>query len=115
MNAAELEDRFFHFPPETRALIQRYQETRDATLVPDLLHAIVRKYSPPDAQPTAPGDVMNAFGLESLTLMEVILDIQDALGITLTDAELTQLRSLEETAALIGRKVSALQQPNDRA
>ena len=51
---------------------------------------------------------MNAFGLESLTLIEVVLDLQDALGITLSDDELRGLRSLDEARALLLQKVAAL-------
>ncbi len=107
--AADLEDRFFNFPPATLAAIRDYRRSRDPALVGPVLRGIVEKYLPEShAAAPAPESALNAFGLESLTLIEVLLDIQDALGITLTDEELRALRNLDEARALLVQKVVAL-------
>jgi acyl carrier protein len=115
MNNPEITDRFFGFPPELVTLIEQYQNAPNPKLVPQIVRGIVDRYLPPGArkhidQGTRP---LSAFGLESLTLMEVILDIQDALGLTLTDEELRALANLDEASAILEKKVAALSAPNE--
>ena len=117
MNLSETEDRFFNLPPATLDAIREYRRTRDPALVDIVLHGILEKYLPESVRPaavvasasaSAVESSLNAFGVETLTLIEVILDLQDALGITLTDDELRGLRDLDEVRALLVGKVAAL-------
>jgi hypothetical protein len=112
MNESEISERFFGFPTAALAAIRKYQDSRDPKLVPEIVHGIVEKYLPPGAHPP-PGEIrsLSAFGLESLTLMEVVLDIQDALGLTLTDEELRALSDLNEATGVLEKKVAALSAP----
>jgi 3-hydroxyacyl-[acyl-carrier-protein] dehydratase len=115
MNNPQIDDRFAGFPPDLIALIQRYQQTHDPALVPQIVHGVVDRYLPPGAraQIDSGSKSLSAFGLESLTLMEVILDIQDALGLTLSDEELRALANLDEATAILEKKVAALSAPNE--
>jgi acyl carrier protein len=113
MNESDLDNRFFNFPPETLHLITEYRRTRDNKMVAPVMRAIVSKYAPEAAKEALDSSgIQNAFGLESLTLLEVVLDLQDAFQITLTDPELQSLKSMEETIALITEKVIALRAAN---
>ena len=99
--------------PATLAAIRAYRRTHDPALVDPILRGIVEKYLPESARlteaaGTAPEAALNAFGFESLTLIEVVLDLQDALGITLSDDELRGLRNLDAARALLLQKVAAL-------
>ena len=111
MNQSEINDRFLNVSPETVETIREYRRARSPQLITKIVRGIVEKYLPADARDRNVEGVksLNAFGLESITLMEVVLDIQDALEITLTDDELRQLRSFDETIALLSAKVSKLQ------
>lgn len=114
MTTLDLDERFLNFPPALVALIREYRATHNAELVAPIVDGIVAKYLPEAAADRNAGAFksLNAFGLESLTLMEVILDIQDALGISLPDDELRGLSSFDDATALLARKVAALyQQP----
>jgi acyl carrier protein len=112
MNESELDNRFFNFPPETLQLIADYRRTRDTKMIEPVMRAIVSKYAPEQAAEVLDSSrVQNAFGLESLTLLEVVLDLQDAFQITLTDPELQKLQTMEQTIALITDKVNALRSP----
>jgi acyl carrier protein len=109
MNDSELDNRFFNFPPETLRLIADYRRTRDPEMIAPVMRAIVSKYAPERATEVLDSSrIQNAFGLESLTLLEVVLDLQDAFQITLTDPELQKLQTMEQTIALITEKVNAL-------
>jgi acyl carrier protein len=111
MNQSEIDDRFLNVSPETLKTIREYRRTHSPELIPNIVRGIVEKYLPANVRERAAEGVksLNAFGLESITLMEVVLDIQDALEITLTDDELRQLRSFDETIVLLSRKVGELQ------
>ena len=106
-----IEQRFLNFQPETLAAIRAYQSSKDPSLIRRIVQGIIDKYLPEHLRGTTQNSAasLNAFGLESITLMEVVLDIQDALEITLTDDELRQLRSFDETIVLLSKKVSELQ------
>ena len=82
---------------------------------PPLLNGILDKYLPEGERSTGgakPEDTLNAFGFESLTLIEVILDLQDAMGISLSDDELRGLHGMDEVRAVLARKVAALRGPS---
>ena len=109
------DDRFFGYPPETLALIHEFQRTRDPVLVSPVLGGVLAKYLPegrrfPDGSP--PEDALNVLGFESLTLIEIILDLQDALGIGISDDEIRGVQHVEEVRALLARKVAALSGPS---
>lgn len=109
MNEKEIVNRFLNFSPATLAAIRDYQDEPSAKLIPQIVHGIVEKYLPEGTPPTGQGmQVFNAFGIESITLMEVILDIQDALGIRLSDAEMRGMSNFDQAVALLSRKVSEL-------
>lgn len=111
MNESDLNNRFFNFPPETLRLIAEYRQTCDPRMVRPVMEAIVAKYLPERVTDVLDSArIGNAFGLESLTLLEVVLDLQDAFQITLTDPELQNLQTMEQTVALITKKVLALQE-----
>ena len=113
MTDPDAEDRFIHYPPKIQALIHEFQRTRAPALVSPILDGILAKYAPP-GEPLktseTPEETLGALGLESLTLLEVYLDLQNALGISLSDDELRGLHRLDEVSALLVKKVDALRE-----
>ncbi len=120
MNDAKIDDRFFNHSPATVAAIREYHRTHDAALVQPIFNGIMDKYLPDEiraanvAHAAGIGDnhLTNAFGLESLTLLEVVVDLQDALDIDIHDADLRRMHDLKDAHALLVEKVSALRQPD---
>ncbi len=113
MNDTQIDERFFNFPPETVAAIRAYQRSRDPELVMPVFKGIMARYLPENAGRIALDQngtdaPINAFGLESLTLLEVLLDLEDALGIRLEDRELGGVHNLGEAHSLLLAKVTAL-------
>jgi acyl carrier protein len=106
----QIDERFLSFSPETLAAIRAYRQNHDSKLVQTIVQGIVEKYLPPEIRDRAPEAMkaLNAFGIESVTLMEIILDIQDALEIVITDAELRSLRNFDDATKLLREKVAAL-------
>jgi 3-hydroxyacyl-[acyl-carrier-protein] dehydratase len=110
MNEIEIKERFFNFDPATITAICDYQKQPNPDLVPVIVNGIIAKYLPPELRERAPEAMQsfNVFGIESVTLMEIILDIQDALNLVITDAELRSLHSFEEASKLLTDKMNAL-------
>ena len=106
----QIDERFLNFSPPTLEAIRAYRQSRDPKLVGTIVQGIVEKYLPPEIRDRAPEAMkaLNAFGIESVTLMEIILDIQDALEIVITDAELRSLRNFDDATKLLREKVEAL-------
>ena len=113
MNLTEPKDRFSNLPPAVSAAIREFQRTSDPALVDPILWGIVRKYLPENdpaalaGAPFAPV-TLDSFAFESLTLIEVMLDLQDALRIQLSDEESRGLHDMEGARALLVKKVEAL-------
>jgi len=117
MNNTQIEERFLNFSPETIAAISDYQRTRDPTFVMPIVQGILRKYLPEERRHES-GDMetsLTAFGLESLTMLEVILDIQDALGLVISDDELRALKNFGEAITMLSARIDALRQSNSAA
>ena len=113
MNDPDAEDRFIHYPSEIQAMIREFQRTREPALVSPILAGILAKYAPaggPLNTGGTPEETLGALGFESLTLLEVYLDLQDALGISLSDDDLRGLHSLEEVTTVLVKKVDALRE-----
>jgi acyl carrier protein len=110
MNETEIEERFFNFSPSTLDAIRVYHRSRDPQLVSAIVQGIVEKYLPPELRSRAPEAMnsLNGFGIESVTLMEIILDIQDALDLMISDAELRSLHSFDDAKKMLSDKVAAL-------
>ena len=105
------EFRFAAYGSETRDRIAQFALTRDPTLVAPILRGIVAYYLPKDGTVTVESVLaqpLTAVGLDSLTLMEITLDVEDAFGTTFADEELRGLASFAEIAELIDRKVNKL-------
>jgi len=103
--------RFASYDPELRRQIIEFHEKPDRALVIPILRRIIKHYLPKDRALTVDSVLENslpALGLDSLTLMEITLDVQDAFGTTFSDEELRSLTSFSEITSLIEKKVQAL-------
>ena len=110
MNESEIQERFLNFSPQTIKAICDYRRSHNPELVSPIVHGIIEKYLPPELRNRTPeaASSLNAFGIESVTLMEIILDIQDALCLVITDAELRSLKNFDEATKLLYDKVAVL-------
>ena len=103
--------RFASYDAELRRLIVEFHEKPDKALVVPIVRRIINHYQPKERKipSDAPMDQPLAdLGLDSLTLMEVTLDVQDAFQTTFTDEELKGLRSFSEITALIDERIRTL-------
>src|SRR5687768_4554747 len=105
------EFRFASYDAELRRQIVAFHSKPDQALVIPIVKRIIEHYLPKHSTITADlvmEDSLAAAGLDSLTLLEITLDVQDAFGTTFTDDELRHLKSFSEITSLIDQKVKAL-------
>ena len=108
MNPSDIEERFSTFGESTVDAIQRYNRNPDPSLVETIVEGIVQRYLPAEMRSRAPEAMksLNGFGIESVTLMEIFLDIQDALGLQISDRELRTLTNFADATRLLMQKVA---------
>jgi acyl carrier protein len=99
--------RFAAYDPDTREKIAAYRTQPDDALIGPILLGISRYYVPPEAEipPDAtPEQIFAVAATESLTLMEIILDVQDAFSVRFAEADLQRVHSMSDMVALIRDK-----------
>jgi acyl carrier protein len=112
MTESEITERFLNFPPATLKAIRQYHAGKDPAFVAPVVHGIVAKYLPEHlrGQPLDSASSLNNLGLDSLTLMEVFLDIEDALDISVPEDELRAVKNFDDAIALMSKKIAALRE-----
>ena len=91
--------------------ILKYRETGDAGLVETITRGIIQRYLRPEGVEAFKYATLEAplimLGIESLTMLEIILDIQDSLVVEINDSELAGFRSLGDVVRFLQAKVAA--------
>jgi acyl carrier protein len=112
VRAVEQDDRVKHLPPEIQAAYERFQADGDPAALDQLILGILEDFIPKDqARPLAelPGDtqLIADLGFDSLAITEVVFFTEDLFGITISNEEILQVRSLDDLRGFIRAKVAA--------
>lgn len=94
----------------------RYRQSKDETLVPVVVLGIIERFVEPSAAPKLrePDDdlrVMEDLGLDSLTLMEAVILIEEVVQISINNDELRSLRTVGDIRVFIEHKAQGLPPP----
>jgi 3-hydroxyacyl-[acyl-carrier-protein] dehydratase len=102
-----LETQFRKCSPETIRTIYDFKRTREIELVPPIVRGLAQKYLQAEAVEKLSDSqtTLASLGVDSLTMMEIMLDVQDALDLTITDEELQGVQTLDEVSALLRTKL----------
>lgn len=97
----ELREALRRCPPETLAAVRRFRRTRQSKEIPVILRGVLTRYVDADQRArlkTGPGSLRlgDDLGLDSLSLIEVSMALEDVLGITLNDDELRKLQTIDD-------------------
>lgn len=106
------EENIRHLPAGARAAFALFQTSGDPAALDPVLFAILEDYIPnPPLQPLAelPGDTLliDDLGFDSLAITEVVFFTEDLFGISISNEEIIQVRSLDNLRDFIRRKVVA--------
>ena len=84
----------------------------DSSLIPEILRGIVWRYVRPEAREQveqASFDApLSSLGMDSLMMLEVVLDVQDALDITVDDEELRKVKTFGDVSELLTQRFTAV-------
>jgi len=109
---AQLRDSLRRCSPETIAAAVAYRQTRDSGQLPILISGIFERYIEPDLRPrlVEPGHdqlrMIEDLGLDSLTLMEIIMLVEEAGALVIANEELSQLHTLGDVQSFVERRAA---------
>jgi 3-hydroxyacyl-[acyl-carrier-protein] dehydratase len=93
-----------------------FRQTRDPALIPPIVLGVVERFLDPVAsrklkEPDDDLRVMEDLGLDSLTLMEAVILIEEVIQISINNEELRNLRTIGDIRVFIDHKVRGLPSP----
>lgn len=95
----------------TADAIIELRRTSDTALIPEIVRGIVWRYVQPEARPIveeAKAETpLASLGVDSLMMLEVVLDVQDALNVTIDDSDLRQMETIGDVIAFLEQKFAA--------
>jgi acyl carrier protein len=113
---ARLRETLKRCPPETLAAACQFRRTGDPGCVGIILRGVIARYVEPARRalvPHAGPDLRlgEDLGLDSLSLMEIVLLAEEVLEISVTDEELRRLRTLGDVQQFMLRQLAAAPLP----
>jgi 3-hydroxyacyl-[acyl-carrier-protein] dehydratase len=95
--------------PATYQAALRYRQTGDTSQLPAIVLGVIERYIERDLRPKLrhpASDLLLAddLGIDSLTMMEIVMLAEDVLQITITSEELVGLRTLADAQRFIAAK-----------
>ncbi|MCH6258019.1 phosphopantetheine-binding protein [Puniceicoccaceae bacterium K14] len=106
-----LKDTLKRCSPKTIDAALKFRETKDPSLVSAIVLGIVERFLEPEmAEKLNSGDdslnLMEDLGLDSLTMIEAIMMVEEALGVSIKNEELISLRTIQDLKEFIDMKMS---------
>jgi acyl carrier protein len=105
------EENIRHLPAPARAAFARFQTTGNPAELDPILFAILEDYIP--HRPTVPlaelpgrTRLVDDLGFDSMAITEVVFFTEDLFGITISNEEIVQVRSLDDLRGFIRRKLT---------
>ncbi len=118
---AHLRETLKRCSPATFAAVRAFRATGDYAHLPAIVTGVIERFVERElrekllsADP-APAELrlIEDLGLDSLTLMEIVILTEDVLPVTINNDELRHLRTLGDVQSFITAKLRALQLPTD--
>lgn len=95
---------------ETVEAILEFRRGRDVARIPFIARGIIGRYLRDEAKgaiASASLDTpLTSLGVDSLTMLEIILDLQEALDVSIEDSELRDLQTIGDVFDLLTRKAT---------
>lgn len=108
----ELRESLKRCSEETVEAAVKFRKTGDTALVPTIVLGIIERFLDEDVVPKLQsGDpsikVQEHLGVDSLTMVEVVMLVEEAVDITIDNTELRELVTVGDINSFIARKVSS--------
>ncbi|HEY2124235.1 MAG TPA: phosphopantetheine-binding protein [Chthoniobacterales bacterium] len=86
--------------------------TKNTELIPAIVRGIVWRYVREETQPAVEQATLetplSSLGVDSLTMMEIVLDVQDALNVTIEDADLKHIKTIGDVIEFLQQRFAEL-------
>lgn len=112
VNPTEQEARIKHLPDEARAAFRRFQTDGNPSALGPVIDAILADFMPRTADRPV-GEMPDStrlaedMGFDSLAITEVVFFTEDLFGITITNEEILQVRTLADLRGFIQGKLTS--------
>lgn len=111
-----LRDALKRCSPETYEAACRFRRTRDLTEIPAIVRGVIARFVESERRgklqhPAAELHLIEDLGIDSLTMMEIVMLAEEALPITISNEELRHLRTLGEVEQFITSKLAGQPPP----
>ncbi len=108
---ADLKDGLRRCSPETIDAAVRYRETGDLDTIPTIVFGILERYQPSTApvklsQADEDARLIEDLGLDSLTLLEIVLTIEEVLKLHIENEELREIRTMGSLNKFLHGKIT---------
>jgi acyl carrier protein len=115
-NEAALRDTLKRCSPAAVEAAVSYRKTRDVSLVPTVVIGVIERFVEADIRPKLrQGDdelrLVEDLGVDSLTMMEIVILVEDVLQMQINNDELRNLRTVGDVKTFIDCKVRGLPLP----
>ncbi|HUI05397.1 MAG TPA: phosphopantetheine-binding protein [Verrucomicrobiae bacterium] len=89
----------------------RYRETKDLTAIPQIVYGILERYQPATAaiklsEANENARLIEDIGLDSLTLLEIVLSIEEILTLRIENEELREIRTIGQLNQFLHAKIT---------
>jgi acyl carrier protein len=92
----------------TSDAIIEIQRTGNTELIPTIVRGIVWRYVHEARRPVVdqatPETPLASLGIDSLTMMEIVLDVQDALDLVIEDSDLRHMRTIGDVIGFLQQR-----------
>lgn len=109
---SDQEERIRHLSAEAQAAFRRFQAEGDADGLDPVILSILEDFNPhtstvPLARQPGGTRLIEDLDFDSLAIAEVVFFAEDLFGITISNDEIVQVRTLDDLRGFMRRKVSA--------
>lgn len=109
---AELEDSLKRCPAGTLEAAINYRATKDSSQLAVIILGIIQRFIEPDFRDKLTGSdietlrLMEDLGVDSLTMMEIVILVEEVVGISFDNEELKDLRTIGDVKTYMSCKIS---------
>ncbi|MBI5394775.1 MAG: FabA-like domain protein [Verrucomicrobia bacterium] len=111
---ADLKEGLRRCGPETIEAAVRFREKGDLTAIRPVVYGLIERYQPSTARlrlkdASESTRLVDDLGLDSLTLLEIVLSIEEVLGLQIKNEELREIRTLGNLNRFLRDKITGTQ------
>ena len=115
----ELRESLKRCPEKAIEAALEFNRTRDPDLVPAIVMGIIERFVEPDVRPVLREEndgtrLLEDLGIDSLLMVEIVILVEETLGIHIENEELRNLRTVGDIKSYLDAKIKGLPVPSNK-